>query len=441
MRANIDNFIKRRKTFLSKLPDNSVVVLPNKNYSIRSNDVEYRFRPDNDFYYLTGFEEPGAICVLKRDRRKSSYFLFVEGRDKEKEIWTGKRYGVEGAKSVFKADKGYLLKDFYSELRNLIFSSEYVYYALGKCKELDSKISAIINEARKSNRAGLKAAKAVCDPSNIIHKMRLIKDKYEISCIQKAADISKTAHILAMAYAKSGIYEYELEALIEYKFRESGAYGPAYPSIVGSGENSTVLHYINNSRKIKKQDLILIDAGSEYNYYASDLTRTYPENKKFNSIQRDLYEIVLESQLKSISQIKPGKRFIDSYNIAVRVLVEGLKGLKLLRGSTEDIIKKRKYKKFFMHKLGHWLGLDVHDAGPYVDEKGNSIKLEPGMVMTVEPGLYISSDMDDVPTRFHNVGIRIEDDILITKDGNKVLTKGVPKTISEIEAFSLDKRY
>ncbi len=431
-----NNFVRRRKEFFSKMPEKSLLILHNKQLSIRSNDVEYKFKPDSDFYYMTGFDEPNSICVLKKENRKSYYILFVEGREKEKEIWTGKKYGLEGAKGIFKADKACLIENFMNELKNLISNVDYVYYPFGKCKELDLKITGVINDVRKSNRTGLKAAKALLDPREIIHEMRLVKDRDEIDCVKKAAEISVGAHTLTMAYAKSGIYEYELEALIEYKFRMSGAGGPAYPSIVGSGKNATILHYINNSRKIQKQDLILVDAGSEYGYYASDLTRTYPENKKFNSVQRDLYEIVLESQIKSIAKVKPGKKFIDSYNVAVKVLVEGLRELGLLKGSVEEIIKKGKYRKFFMHKLGHWLGLDVHDAGPYVNAKGDSIKLVPGMIMTVEPGIYISSDMEDVPSKFHGIGIRIEDDVLVTESGNKVLTEGAPKTIKEIEVFS-----
>lgn len=419
----ISTFLRRRKEFIKHLEENSLVIIPNKPISIRSNDVEYKFKPDSDFYYLTGFEEPNSICVLKKEKRSFSFILFVEPKDKEKEIWTGKRAGTSGAKSIYKADEAFLISEFNNELKKIAQGVEHIYYPLGKCSKLDLTIT------------NIKSQKNILDPREILHKMRLIKDTEEINCIKKAAEISKDAHILAMAYAKAGMYEYELEAIIEYKFRTNGANGPAYPSIVGSGRNSTILHYIRNNKKIQKNDLILIDAGCEYNYYASDLTRTFPVSKKFSSVQRDLYQIVFEAQAKAINLIKPGKHFIDSYNKAVVVLVEGLKELKLLKGSTEKIIKKGEYKKFFMHRLGHWLGLDVHDAGPYIDKKGNSIKLAPGMVMTVEPGIYISNDLEDVPKRFRGIGIRIEDDVLVTKEGNKVLTSGTPKTIEEIESF------
>ena len=431
----ISHFIKRRTFFSGELPDNSITIIPNRSVSIRSNDVEYKFKPDTDFYYLTGFEEPNSICVLKKEKRDCLYILFVEPRDKAREIWIGKRFGKEGAKSIYKADEAYLISEFDDQLKKLMKGVEYVYYSLGKNKSLDLKITNMTNDLRRNNRSGIIPLQSICDPSILIHKMRLIKDNYEISCIEKAADISKNAHILTMAYAKVGMFEHELEAIIEYKFRALGAIGPAYPSIVGSGKNCTILHYTNNNKKIKNNDLILVDAGCEYNYYASDVTRTFPVSKKFSGPHRAIYEIVLEAQSKSIEQVRPGKKFIDSYNKAVLVLVRGLKELGLLKGSVEEIIKKGKYKKFFMHKLGHWLGLDVHDVGPYIDNKGDSIKLVPGMVMTVEPGIYISSDLEGVPEKFRGIGIRIEDDVLVTKNGNNVLTSGIPKTISEIESL------
>ena len=437
MKNLISNFAKRRKELVSQLPENSLVIVPNKLPSIRSNDVEYRFKPDTDFYYLTGFEEPNSICVIKKDKKNFTYVLFIEGQDKEQEIWVGKKCNITYAKSYYKADEAFLISQFDDKLKKLISGIEHIYYPIGKCKELDFKITNLIGEPRKFNRSGIKAPKEILDLRDIVHRMRLIKDSYEIGCIKKASIISKNAHILAMAYARKGMFEHELEAIIEYTFRSEGASGIAYPSIVGSGKNATILHYIKNNRMLQSQDLILIDAGCEYDYYASDLTRTYPENKKFTSVQKDIYEIVLEAQLKAIEQVKPNKRFNDSHNKAVRVLIEGLKELKLLKGSIEEIIKKNKYKKFFMHKLGHWLGLDVHDAGPYFDKGGDSIKLQPGMVMTVEPGIYISSNLEDVPKTFRGIGIRIEDDVLVTKNGNNVLTDGTPKKIHEIEAFSL----
>lgn len=431
-----NNFIKRRRKFIDQLPENCIVILPNKLVSIYSNDVEYKFKPDSDFYYLTGFDEPNSICLIRKEKRKSSYILFLEGYDKEREIWLGKKFGIKEAKLFYKADEAYLIAQFDDILKKLVQGIEHIYFPFGKNKQLDLKIQELIEKSWRNNRSNVKLLSKICDPRDIIHKMRIIKDNYELKYIKQASDISSMAHILAMESARSGMFEYELEAIIEYKFRSEGAMGPAYPSIIASGRNCTTLHYIKNNKKIQNQDLILIDAGCEYNYYASDLTRTFPENRKFNSVQRELYQIVLEAQLKAIEQVKPGKRFIDSYNKAVDILVQGLKELKLLKGSTQEIIKKGKYKKFFMHKLGHWLGLDVHDAGPYINHNGDSIKLVPGMVMTVEPGIYISSNELSVPEKFRGIGIRIEDDVMVTKNGNQVLTSKVPKTIEEIEALS-----
>lgn len=428
-------FENRRKKLVKELPEDSVLIIPNKSLSIRSNDVEYKFRSNSDFYYLTGFEEPNSVCVLKKEKKNFQYILFVEPRDKEKEIWTGKRAGKEGAKQIYKANDSFLFSEFESKLKLFLNNTKHIYFPLGQFKETEFKISNIISELKRLNRSGIKSPEGISDPASLIHKMRLIKDGHEIEQMTQAAQISRDAHILAMAYTKPEIFEYELEAIIEYRFRSLGASGPAYPSIVGSGKNSTILHYIKNDKQIEKDDLILIDAGCEYNYYASDLTRTFPASKRFNSAQKAVYEIVLEAQLKAIEQIKPGKRFIDSHNKAVLILVQGLKEIGLLKGSTEKIIRTGEYKRFFMHKLGHWLGLDVHDAGPYSDKQGNSLKLAQGMVMTVEPGIYIP-DESDIPKRFRGIGIRIEDDVLITKTGNRILTAGTPKTVSEIESFS-----
>ena len=428
-------YFKRRKQLLQAIPNDSLVIIPNNSFYIRSNDVEYKFKVDNDFYYLTGFEEPNAICLLVKDKNAFSYLLFIDERKKEKEIWTGKRVSKEQIKKNYKPDQIFYLSEFFDMLKKLIQGKDHIYYPLGKNKDFDQKIINLREELRSRNRIGIKSPKSISCPREIIHRMRLIKDEFEISLIQKAISISQKAHIEALKKTRPGLYEYELEALIEYEFRSHGATGPAYPSIVGSGKNACVLHYTKNNKKIKNGELVLIDAGSEFNNYASDITRTFPANKKFTPIQKDIYEIVLEAQAKAIEQIKPGKKFLDSYNKAVLIIVEGLKELKLLKGSTEQIIRKKTYKKFFMHRLGHWLGLDVHDVGPYVDENGKSIKLKPGMIMTAEPGIYIGTDLEDVPERFKGIGIRIEDDVLVTKNGCKVLTKDLPKSIKEIESF------
>lgn len=424
---------RRREDFAKELPDNSTVILPNKQNVIRSNDVEYKFKADCDFYYLTGFEEPNSVCVIKKDKKSFSYILFVEEENKQKEIWIGKISGTRGAKTHFGADQSYPYETFESKIKEIVKGSENIYYPIGKNKNLDLKVSTIVNELRLNNRSGAKAPTNISDPREIIHSMRLYKDSHEIECMQKAADISSESHITAMKNTKIGMYEYELEALIEYNFRLMGSCGPSYPSIVGSGKNATTLHYINNNKIIKKNDLILIDAGCEFENYASDLTRTFPAGKKFTSEQKDIYEIVLETQLKCINSAKAGKTFKDIYNKSVDIITDGLKELKILKGSKSEIIKNGKYKKFYMHNIGHWLGLDVHDAGPYIKD-GKSIKLKPGMVLTVEPGIYIPSD-EETPKNFRGIGIRIEDDVLITKSGNYVLTHKAPKKIKDIESL------
>lgn len=436
MKQNYKYYERRRKRFVAQLPENSLVIIPNKKAQMRSKDVGFKFKPDNDFFYLTGFDEPGSICVLKKEKSKHSFTLFLKARDKQKEIWVGKKTGITGAKTIFKADEAYPITEFWDKIKKIIPNTDYIYFPIGVNRDLDLKITEFFQELRNMNRLGINPPKAIFDPRDIIHKMRLVKDSFEISLMKRAAEISRDAHIFAMSYAKPGMFEHELEAIIEFKFRSQGAYYPAYPSIIGSGNNSTILHYIKNNKKIKKTDLILIDAGCEFDYYASDITRTFPANKKFTPAQKAVYEIVLEAQLKAIETMKPGKSFKDVHNKALSIIISGLKELKLLKGNKEEIIKKKKIKKFFMHNIGHWLGLDVHDVGPYMDDKKKSIRLVPGMVMTAEPGIYISHDLDDVPNEFKGIGIRIEDDILITNNGNNVLTSGTPKTIREIESLA-----
>lgn len=429
-------FAKRRKKFIEELRDNSVVIIPNKSFSLRTHDTEYKFKPDSDFYYLTGFKEPDSICVLKKEKSGFRFILFVKPRNKEKEIWVGKSSGIQGAKSIFKADEAYPLFEFDKKLTDFISNSNFVYIPFGENEDLDLKVIKIIGGLKNDNRRIKKTPQALLDPRDITHKMRLIKDPFELALMQEAADITKEAHIKAISSVEPGMFEYELEAMIEHEFRKAGGDSPAYSTIVGSGKNATTLHYIDNDRKIKKNDLVLIDAGCEIGGYAADVTRTFPARHKFSTPQKEIYEIVLEAQTKAIDKVKSGKIYTDFHNKAVSVIVDGLKELSLLKGSKDEIIEKERYKKFYMHGTGHWLGLEVHDSGPYYDNKGKSIKLEPGMVLTVEPGIYIPANLDHVPKCYRGIGIRIEDDVLVTKDGNKVLTSGIPKTVNEIEEIS-----
>lgn len=423
---NQATFKTRRDKLLADLPDGSLIIIPNKKISIRSNDTEYKFKPDSDFYYLTGIDEPNSICVLKKENNNYVYILFVEPENKAREIWIGKGIGLKRAKSVYKADEAYSIHEFDKHLEELIQEAKYVYVPFGNDEALDLKITRLIGKLKKHNRASRKSPKGVFDPRDIVHSMRLIKEEPEIDCIQRAADISQKAYLLAMSNIRPGMFEHELEAIFDSVFRIYGGVGPAYNSIVGSGNNSTVLHYTKNSRRMQKRDLVLVDAGCEFDYYASDVTRTYPVGPQFTPAQQDIYNIVLEAEQKAIQKVKPGIKFTALYDAAVLVIVKGLKELKLLKGSIEKIIEKEEYKQFFMHKIGHWMGLDVHDVGPYIDDKGNSIRLRPGMVLTIEPGIYIPRS-STAPKHFKGIGIRIEDDVLVTPDGHRVLTEAIPK--------------
>lgn len=426
-------FDSRRKKLIEEMPEKSIVIIPNNTTKLRNHDNEYKFRPDSDFYYLTGFEEPNAVCVLKKDKKGFIYILFVEPKNRSEEIWTGERAGIKGAKSIYQADRAFSIETFNEHLLKFIQSAKHVYFPFGKNKKLDLNVIGHIGKMKESHRDKELSPTGIFDPRDIIHRMRLIKDDDELASIRQAAKISKEAHVLAMTNTVPGMYEYELEALIDGHFRGSGGVGPAYPSIVASGKNATVLHYSTNNDQIQDGDLILIDAGSEFNYYASDITRTYPAGHRFSPAQQEIYEIVLRAEEEAIKEAKPGTTFKHLHDTAARVIVEGLKDLKLLKGSTEKIIKSKRYDKFFMHGIGHWLGLDVHDACPYIDDKGKELKLKPGMVLTIEPGIYIASDQRGIPKHFRGIGVRIEDDVLITEDGNEVLTIGTPKTLNELK--------
>lgn len=423
---------KRRENLSNSINDNSLVIIPNKSHSIRSNDVEYKFKSDPDFYYLTGFNEPDSICVLQKKNKKTSFILFVQENTKENEIWVGKRFGIDGAKKTFQANESFLISDFEKKIKEFAKGTDYIYYPVGKHAKLDQIINLIFQESRQKNRIGHKSPYSILDIRETLHRMRLVKDNYEINCMRRAAEISTNAHILAMSLTKPGMYEYELEALLEYSFRSQGACAPAYGSIVGSGKNACILHYVDNNKKIEPNDLILIDAGCEYKGYAADLTRTFPAKKKFSPAQKDIYDIVLKAQIETIKKVKKGVRFKDLFEKSVSVIVDGLKELKLLKGSKNEIIEKKLYKKFYMHNIGHWLGLDVHDAGPYMTKEGKSLELSPNVVITIEPGIYTPND-SSIPRHFRNIGIRIEDDVLVTIQGNEVLTQSMPKDIKTIE--------
>jgi Xaa-Pro aminopeptidase len=418
--------------FMRRMEPNSVAILPAAREVTRSNDTEYRFRQNSDFYYLTGFSEPDAVAVIAPGR-EARFTLFVRPRDKEKETWTGRRAGTEGAKESYGADASFPVEEFQEKLAELLDGARNLYYRLGDGHpELDQTVIRQLARMRRMGWRAVRPPQAVIDPGSLLHEMRLIKTEEEIALMQRSADIASEGHREAMKAARAGVREYELEALIEYIFRRSGAAAPAYNSIVGSGANATILHYINNDAELKDGDLLLIDAGAEYEGFASDITRTFPVNGRFNKAQRDVYQLVLDCQQRCIEMIAPGVTLDEMHRRSVEILTEGLVRLGLLQGDAGKLIEEEQYKKFYMHRLGHYLGMDVHDVGAYQRE-GQPRPVEAGMVMTVEPGLYISEDAEDIPDQYRGIGVRIEDDVLVTTDGYRVLTDKAPKQVAEIE--------
>ncbi|MBC8031931.1 MAG: Xaa-Pro aminopeptidase [Pyrinomonadaceae bacterium] len=419
--------------FMRQMDQKSVAIIPGAREATRSNDTQYRFRQDSDFYYLTGFEEPEAIAVIAPGRAEK-YTLFVRPRDPEQEIWVGRRAGVEGAKSDFGADQSFPIAEFDEKLQDMLDGAEKLYYRLGVHSDLDNKIISQISEMRAINRKPIHAPRTIIDPATIVHEMRVLKSPEEIELMQRAADIAAEAHVEAMKAVRPGMKEYEVEAMIEQVFRRHGAAGPAYTSIVGAGANATVLHYINNDGELNDGELLLVDAGAEYKGYASDITRTFPINGRYTKAQREIYDLVLETQMSCVEMVRPGVTHDELKAHSVEMLTEGMVRLGLLKGEPANLIKEEKYKQFYMHGLGHLLGIDVHDVGIYYYDK-QSRALEPGVVMTIEPGIYVAPDTKDIPEQYLGIGVRIEDDVLCTANGPRVLTTKVPKDADEIEVL------
>lgn len=429
---SMNDYQKRRETLIQMLEPNSIVIIPSAKEIIRNGDAVYPFRQNSDFYYLTGLEEPDAVLILAPNRKEGEYILFNRVRDRSREIWDGPRTGQEGAVKEYLADQAYPIEQFKQMLPDLLIGRNAIYYPIGKDKDIDRKIMRALNKVREKVRGGLVSPAAFIDVGTLLHEMRLIKTKAEAAVMQKAVDITANGHIRAMKACRPGMYEYELEAEILYEFKKNGAKSFAYTPIVGAGPNSCVLHYVNNHAQIKSGDLVLIDAGAEYQNYAADITRTFPANGKFNQEQRAIYELVLSAQEAAIKAVKPGESFMAAQTEIVNIITEGLRELGLLKGDRDELIESQAYFPFYMHRSGHWLGLDVHDVGRYsIDNKWRN--LEAGMVITIEPGIYISADIPDVPKQWHNIGVRIEDDILITETGCKVLSSKIPKQVDEIE--------
>ena len=420
--------------FMRRMDQNSVAIIPAAREATRSNDTNYRYRQSSDFFYLTGFEEPEAIAVIAPGEEQK-YILFVRPRDPEREIWDGRRAGVDGAKQEYGADEAFPIAEFEEKLPDILNGPEKLYYRLGDGNpSLDETIIRQLASVRTLNRKPISVPQTIIDSASIIHEMRVVKSEEEIAIMQRAADIAAEAHVEAMKASRPGMKEYEIEALVEQIFRKAGAAGPSYTSIVGAGANATVLHYITNDGTLNDGDLLLLDAGAEYKGYASDITRTFPINGRFTDAQRDIYDLVLDTQMSCVEMVRPGVRHEDIKNHSIEMLTEGMVRLGLLQGKPEELIKEEKYKQFYMHGLGHFLGIDVHDVGRYYSD-GESRPLEPGMVMTVEPGIYVSPNTKDIPEKYLGIGVRIEDDVLVTENGPRVLSSKVPKDAKEIEAL------
>jgi Xaa-Pro aminopeptidase len=427
----VSPFAERRKNLMAKLPG-TVAVFASAPVVIRNNDVEHEYRQDSDFYYLTGFTEPESVLVLSTEHPHHSSVLFVRPRDPDREVWDGARAGVDGAVQDFGADAAFPIAELSQRLPDYLQNHENLLYRIGKDRAFDDKMLAALDATRARSRRAITWPTQIVDPASILHEMRLFKSKEELSAMQRAAAITRDGHIAAMHVAKPGRYEYEVEAALRQVFRQNGSERPAYAPIVGSGPNATVLHYRQNDRKIEPGDLLLVDAGCEYGYYASDVTRTFPVSGKFSAPQEAVYRIVLDAQLAAIGATRPGATLEQIHEQAVQVIVDGLMKIGLLSGERQKIIDEQLYRPFYMHRTSHWLGMDVHDVGAYFRQQ-KPRPLEAGMVITIEPGIYIATGNAAVPPEFRGIGVRIEDDVLVTSDGHLNLTADIPKSVSELE--------
>ena len=428
---------KKRRARLAKNIESGIVVLPTAPERSRNADTHYDYRWDSGFYYLTGFREPEAVLVMAVQDGEARTILFCREKNLEREIWDGFRHGPELAREHFGFDEAYPYGELEQRMPELLSNQDVLHTPVGSDPSWDLRVAGWLNTVRARVRTGVSAPTQIRDVRAEVNDMRLFKDEHEVAIMRRAAQISSAAHVRAMKFAAPGMREYQVEAELIHEFCRNGARAPAYGSIVAAGANACVLHYRENSAELRKGDLMLIDAGCELDSYASDITRTFPIASRFSAVQRDVYELVLASQEAAIAQVKPNADFIAYHDAATRVLVQGLIDMKLCKGSVDQVLENGTYKQFYMHRTGHWLGLDVHDAGDYM-QKGKWRKLKPGMVLTVEPGLYIRP-ADNVPKKFWNIGVRIEDDVLVTSSGREILTAECPKRGKDVEDTVLDR--
>ena len=427
-------FARRRKALMEHMEPNSIAILPAASEKVRNRDAHYAYRQDSDFYYLSGFPEPEAVLAIAPGREHGETILFCREKNREREIWDGYRAGPEGACEQYGADDAFPIGDIDDILPGLLEGKERVYYCLGRDQQFDQQVMGWVNHIRDNVRSGATPPGEFLNLDHILHDLRLFKSAAEVRLMRKAAEISAKAHCEAMKVCRPDMYEYQLEAELMHGFMQAGSRSPAYTSIVGSGNNACILHYVENNRQMKDGDLVLIDAGCELEHYASDITRTFPVGGTFSKEQKAIYQIVLDAQAAAIAQAKPGNHWDEPHEASVQVITQGLVDLGLLSGDVDQLIEEGAYKQFYMHRIGHWLGMDVHDVGDYKID-GQWRLLEPGIVMTVEPGIYVSPDDETVAKKWRGIGVRIEDDVLITKEGCDVLSKDVPKTIEAIEAL------
>lgn len=431
----IKTFIDRRLRLLAQM-QKGIAIIATSPLRLRNRDAFYPYRFDSYFYYLTGFHEPEAVLVIiaENSQGNTEQILFCREKDKEREIWDGFRYGPDAAREAYGFDAAYPITQLDEKIPKLLENQPAVYAMLGQDTFWDARLIGWINKVREQVRSGVSAPGEICDVRHILDEMRLFKSEEELFLMRHAANISAGAHCRAMHKTKPGMYEYEIEAELLHEFRRHGAQAPAYSPIVAGGGNACVLHYIENNAQLNAGDLLLIDAGCEFDGYAADITRTFPIDQKFTSVQKDIYQLVLSAQMAAIAAVKPGNSWDMPHQAALRILAQGFIDLGLCQGSLEAVIESEDYKRFYMHRTGHWLGLDVHDAGEY-KLKGQWRNLSPGMTLTVEPGCYIRP-ADNVPQHFWNIGVRIEDDVIVTPAGHEVLTLAVPKTVAEIEELT-----
>ena len=430
------DFKERRDRLAEEMGPHSIAIIATSPVAIRNRDADYKFRADSSFFYLTGFAEPEAVAVIETYESLDegyTYSLFCRERNREMEIWNGYRAGIDGAIDDYEADEAYAIDLLDEEIIEKLVNKQKLFYRIGHSSEFDVRVSKWIQQADAQQRRGNESPAQVIQLDRILDEIRLFKTPQEIELMQIASNISAKAHTRAMQTVHVGMMEYALEAELNYVFGQQGCV-PAYNSIVGGGANACILHYVENNQELKDGDLVLIDAACEYELYASDITRTFPVNGKFSAEQKALYEIVLNAQLAAIDAVKIGNSYKEPHNVAVRILVEGLLSLGIMQGDIEKIIETEAYRQFYMHGTGHWLGMDVHDVGAY-KQAGEWRPYEEGMVVTIEPGLYIAPDDETVDAKWRGIGIRIEDDVVATANGPLVLTKDVVKSIAEIEAL------